>query len=191
MHRQALLTQLDDYRRRTPTEAALVERYARFVREHSDCFLRSCLPGHVTASAWIVCPRTDRFLLTHHRKLGRWLQLGGHADGDPDVQQVALREAREESGLETLEFCAAADGSLLLDLDVHRIPARSGEPAHEHFDARFLLLADSSESLQLSEESHDLRWNSQGPEANALLEEESLQRMMRKADARRGVRRAR
>lgn len=191
MHREALLGQLDDYRRRYPTEKALVERYARFVREHSDCFMRSCLRGHVTASAWIVCPRTDRFLLTHHRKLDRWLQLGGHADGDSDVQQVALREAREESGLETLDPCAAEDGSVLLDLDIHRIPARRSEPEHEHFDARFLLLADSSEPLQLSEESHDLRWNSKGPEVEALLEEESLQRMMRKADARLGVLRAR
>ncbi len=102
---------------REPTEA--------FIDSHPDCFERSCQVGHITGSAWIVNRAGDRVLLTHHRKLGRWLQPGGHSDGDPDTLEVALREAREESGLDVRALDEA-----IFDLDVHLIPARGHEPAH-------------------------------------------------------------
>ena len=79
-----------------------------FVRAHPDCLARTCAPGHLTGSAWIVSPDRRRTLLTHHRKLGKWLQLGGHADGDADLLAVALREAREESGLRGLRVVDAS-----------------------------------------------------------------------------------
>jgi 8-oxo-dGTP pyrophosphatase MutT (NUDIX family) len=88
-------------------EASAVAETIAFVEAHPDCLLRSCAPGHLTGSAWIVSPDRRRTLLTLHRKLGKWLQLGGHADGDPDLLAVALREAREESGLARLAVVGA------------------------------------------------------------------------------------
>ena len=99
MHRNRLLSLLDRYAERHGEEADQIERIRHLVTSRPHCFERHCLPGHVTASCWIVAEEDGRCLLTHHRKLGRWLQLGGHADGDPDPASAALREAREESGL--------------------------------------------------------------------------------------------
>jgi 8-oxo-dGTP pyrophosphatase MutT (NUDIX family) len=108
----------------------------------------------VTASAWLVDESLTFALLTHHRKVGRWLQLGGHADGDDDVRRVALREAREESGLTAIRFASPA----IYDMDIHPIPARPGEPAHEHYDVRFALIGDRNAPTLVSAESHDLAW---------------------------------
>jgi 8-oxo-dGTP pyrophosphatase MutT (NUDIX family) len=136
----------------------------------------------VTASAWIVSPDRAQVLLTQHRKLGRWLQLGGHADGDPDVFAVALREAREESGLARFSTLPGDGGRLPVDVDVHEIPARRAEPAHLHHDVRFLLLAEPGQSLCRSDESADLRWVPWA-ELPRLAAEESLLRMERRARA--------
>ena len=130
------------------------KRLVAFVAAHPDAFSRSLLVGHVTASAWIVDPGRTRTLLTHHRKLERWLQLGGHVDGDPDLRRGALREATEESGLTSLRFASEA----IYDLDIHAIPARGAEPAHEHYDVRFALEADPDEPLVVSAESKELAW---------------------------------
>lgn len=129
-------------------------RFLRFVTEEPHCFERSCAPGHVTGSAFIVDERGSHTLLTHHRKLGKWLQLGGHVDGSSDVAMAALREAEEESGLEDL---VALDG-LVFDLDIHEIPARGSEPSHLHYDARFLFVASRENPLVVSDESHALAW---------------------------------
>ena len=118
MHRNDLNARLGEYRSRWPEESETVARFEAFIDSHPDCFERSCPVGHITGSAWIVNRMGGRVLLTHHAKLGRWLQLGGHSDGDPDTLEVALREAREESGLEV----RAVDENIF-DLDVHLIPA--------------------------------------------------------------------
>src|ERR1700677_4465159 len=104
MHRSAVLGLLRAHRGRAlpGAESAALAQTIAFVEAHADCLLRSCAPGHLTGSAWVVSPDRSRTLLTLHRKLGKWLQLGGHADGDPDLLGVALREAREESGLARL-----------------------------------------------------------------------------------------
>src|SRR5512134_1717771 len=99
MHRTALLRTLECYLERYPEDRVRADHVRQFVRANPDCFERSNPEGHVTGSAWIVSADRRSFLLTHHRKLGRWLQLGGHADGDPDPLRVALREAQEESGM--------------------------------------------------------------------------------------------
>jgi 8-oxo-dGTP pyrophosphatase MutT (NUDIX family) len=133
----------------------MAERILALLADHAQPFGRAPVPpGHITASAWIVDASRTRTLLTHHRKLDRWLQLGGHADGDADVRRVAMREAREESGLASLRFLSPA----IYDLDVHEIPARGSDLAHEHFDVRFALEADADEPLVVSDESHALAW---------------------------------
>jgi len=158
VHRKPLLELLDRYRARHPGEAAVVDRIRALVEAHPDCFARSCAPGHVTGSAFVVSPDLRHCLLVHHRKLGCWLQPGGHADGDPDLAGVALREAREETGLARLRFASEAGQRLPFDLDVHDIPAFGGEPAHEHHDVRFLLIADPLETPVASAESNAVRW---------------------------------
>jgi 8-oxo-dGTP pyrophosphatase MutT (NUDIX family) len=106
----------------------------------------------------VVSHDRAKFLLTHHRKLGRWLQLGGHSDGDPDPAQVALREAREESGIAGLALVPIDGRVQPLDLDAHEIPARGDEPAHVHYDVRFLVVAPPDAVVAVSEESLALRW---------------------------------
>ena len=184
MHRIALKTLLAAYRASRPEESDTVSRFERFIDAHPDCFHRSCRVGHITGSAWVVDAAGERVLLTHHRKLGRWLQLGGHADGDPDTLAVALREAREESGLPV-----RAVDEAIFDLDVHRIPARGPEPAHLHFDVRFLVLA-GHDRFRRSDESHALEWVPVDG-IDALTKEESVLRMARKWRARHAQARSR
>lgn len=167
MHRRPLLTALERYASGHPDEAEMVTRFQRFVEAHPRCFERSLAsPGHVTGSAWIVDPAGEAVLLTHHRKLDLWIQLGGHADGDPDVLAVARREGLEESGLGSLEVIgsdsdstAALDTGLPVpfDVDIHAIPARRDEPAHFHFDVRYAFQA-RSRGVITSDESHALAW---------------------------------
>ncbi len=154
MRRDVLLRALEAYRDRHPFEAMMVERFTAFVSAHPLCFKRKLAVGHVTASAWLVDAPGERTLLTHHRKLKRWLQLGGHLEGDSDVLTAALREAREESGLADLEPVSDE----IFDLDIHSIPARSEEPAHEHYDVRFALRATGDSTFTVSDESRALAW---------------------------------
>ncbi len=174
---EQLLGQLRTYATRPldTNEAAMLAEYAPFVAAHADCLLRTCVPGHLTASAWIV-DRTRRWtLLTHHHKLNRWLQLGGHLDGNPDLLAAALREGLEESGLKSLVPVSRE----IFDIDRHLIPARKTEPEHWHFDVRFLIEGDRDEVLRISDESKDLAWI----ELNRVTElnpSESLARMVRK-----------
>jgi 8-oxo-dGTP pyrophosphatase MutT (NUDIX family) len=156
-------------------ESAMAADMIRFVAENPRCADRSLEVGHLTGSAWIVDASRERTLLTHHRKLDKWLQLGGHADGDLDLAAVALREAREESGLNQLRL---ADTEIF-DVDRHWIPERKGEPAHWHYDVRFLIEADAAESLVITQESKDLRWVMIARIAD-FSAEESMLRMARK-----------
>ena len=186
MHRQSLLSQLKHYRLQYPDESTVVQRIEDLVKCSPDCFERTCRPGHVTGSAWVLSHNQTQCLLVHHRKLERWLQPGGHADGDCEIAAVALREAHEESGLEQLELQKNGVNCVPLDVDVHNIPARHDtagnllEDAHEHHDIRFLVIAGPGQQLLLSEESNDLRWFSREEVLN-LTAEESVLRMLRKA----------
>jgi len=182
MHRRPLLELLACYQEQFPDEADVVNRVRTLVQQHANCFDRDCRPGHITGSAWVVSGDRQRALLVHHRKLDRWIQPGGHADGDPDVGAVALREAMEESGLEQLEHAS----DLPLDIDVHIIPARYDtsaqllEDAHEHHDIRYLIAAPGQATPVVSDESHDVRWFTLA-EIEQLTGEESVLRLLRKS----------
>jgi len=121
---------------------------------HPDAYQRSHLPGHMTGSAWIIDQSNQFVLLTHHAKLDKWLQPGGHADGDENILAVALREAEEETGLNNFKILLPG----IFDIDVHPIPARKEFPLHLHYDVRFLLQCDKLNPLKLTEESQALAW---------------------------------
>jgi 8-oxo-dGTP pyrophosphatase MutT (NUDIX family) len=177
MHRAAVIELLRAHAGRPleAHEAAMVADTLRFVAAHEDCLLRSCAPGHLTGSAWIVDAARKRTLLTHHRKLDKWLQLGGHADGDPNLLAVALREACEESGLTRLRAVSLD----VFDVDRHWIPERKNEPGHYHYDLRFMIEADEAEPLVVTNESKDLAWVDVS-DVVRLNPEESMARMVRK-----------
>ncbi|MDQ8185748.1 NUDIX hydrolase [Pelagicoccus sp. SDUM812002] len=175
MKRQPLIALLETYRSLWADESEACDRYLEFVSRNPDCFERSLREGHVTGSAWIVNTAGTHVLLTHHRKLGQWFQLGGHADGESDVAKVAMLEAREESGLAGLQFVSDE----IFDIDIHLIPARKSDPEHYHYDVRFALQSMVSDAYTVSEESLNLAW----VELANLTEyttEESMLRMARK-----------
>jgi 8-oxo-dGTP pyrophosphatase MutT (NUDIX family) len=177
--RHPLLGLLDQFGAVGADQLQAVQLFRDFALEHADCFERSCVPGHFTGSAWLVDRDGRRVLLTHHRKLERWLQLGGHADGDANLARVALREAEEESGLRDLIVERE-----IFDLDRHVIPARANEPEHFHYDVRFVVRVTGSEAFVLSEESHALAWRDIDAIAGDPEGDPSLRRMARCWNAR-------
>jgi 8-oxo-dGTP pyrophosphatase MutT (NUDIX family) len=164
------------------------------------------VPGHFTASGVVVDERCTRSALIFHSALGLWLQPGGHFEiGEHDPLEVARREVLEETGLHTRAGCireaalgergsarrlegdhlhteVAGLGSSLLDVDVHRIPARGEpkrEPAHLHFDLRFLLVAVDSVEMRVGEGVRAARWAGAGARA-ALDLDSGLRRALAK-----------
>jgi 8-oxo-dGTP pyrophosphatase MutT (NUDIX family) len=133
-------------------DESLRHRILDFVDAHPDALHRSCTEGHLTGSAMVVDPTTERFLFMLHAKVGRWLQPGGHADGDGALPGVALREAEEETGIDGLRVVTPA-----VDLDVHLFVA-PGEPSHLHLDTRYLVVAPPGAVANGNHESRGLRW---------------------------------
>lgn len=171
---EPLLRALDAHVRNGGDRTA-AEDFRRFLLAGGACFERSNPDGHFTGSAWLVSGDGHRVLLTHHRKLGRWLQLGGHADGERDLASVALREAEEESGLPDLRVEPA-----IFDLDRHWIPAREAEPGHWHYDVRFVVHATGTEAFAVSPESLALAWREVDALAGDPGTDASLARMARR-----------
>ena len=154
-NRDRILMLLADYQLRDDRDRAMLEQTTTFVKSTPNCFERSNLAGHITGSAWIVSPDNSKALLMHHKKHNKWQQFGGHCDGDSDVRCVALREAMEESGISDLAFVT----DKILDIDVHLVGEKvnKGEPAHYHYDVRFLLRTKSLD-FKINHESNELRW---------------------------------
>jgi 8-oxo-dGTP pyrophosphatase MutT (NUDIX family) len=176
----AFADDLSRYALQWPAERDVVALFRQLLPDADDPFRRERLAGHFTASAWLVAADGERVLLTHHRKLGVWLQLGGHADGERDLQVAALKEAEEESGLTGLRLQPG-----IFDLDRHRIPEHKGVPEHWHYDVRYVVRAGANEACVVSDESLDLAWRSivelaESPDADA-----SVRRMAAKWLARR------
>jgi 8-oxo-dGTP pyrophosphatase MutT (NUDIX family) len=130
------------------------DKVCQLIAQNEQAFSRERLEGHITASAFVIDPETRSLLMTHHAKLGKWYQLGGHCDGIKDAFFCAKKEAYEESGLLSIRSPFPA----IFDIDIHPIPARKLEPEHWHFDIRYVFLASSKEALRLSEESLSLKW---------------------------------
>jgi len=132
------------------------ERHRRTILEfldaHDDALHRSCRTGHLTGSALVVDDAGERVVVLLHRKLGLWLQPGGHCDGDANLAGVALREAREETGIPGLRVHPVA-----VDLDVHRVAPPDDGP-HLHLDARYLVVAPPGAEPAGNHESTDIRW---------------------------------
>jgi 8-oxo-dGTP pyrophosphatase MutT (NUDIX family) len=154
LHRSNLIKLLQNYHPAAPEEVIYKKRMLEFINAQQDCFKRSLAIGHITASAWLLSADGSQALLLHHRKLDRWLQLGGHCDGNPDVLAVAIKEAQEESGIENI----VAVNNQIFDIDIHKIPANSREAAHDHYHVRFLLQVIGNEKIIQNQESKELRW---------------------------------
>ncbi|MFC5525606.1 NUDIX hydrolase [Rhodanobacter ginsengisoli] len=170
-----MIEALTRYRDQWHGEVATVAQFLAFLQNHPEAFERSHASGHFTGSCWLVSADGARVLLMHHRKLDRWLQPGGHADGDCDLARVALREAQEETGVAGLRI---EDG--IFDIDRHRIPARANEPEHWHYDVRYVIRAGEDERFTINPESHALAWQSVAEMADDTALDTSLRRMARK-----------
>jgi len=160
------------------------DRVLDLVGRHPEAARRTCRPGHLTGSAVVVDAEASATLLMLHAKLGRWLQPGGHADGDANLAAVALREATEETGIEGLAVRLPA-----LDVDVHEVAPPAEDP-HLHLDVRFLVLAPPGAREVANEESLALAWVTEaGLDALAPPVDESTRRLVARglAEARRLV----
>lgn len=135
-------------------ECAYKTTILSFLDQYPNAFERSLEIGHITASAWLVNKDNTKVLLTHHRKLDMWVQLGGHCDGNSDALAVAIQEAQEESGIMGIKPVKLG----IFDIDVHVIPETKKEKSHYHYDIRFLLQVTSDENFVVSDESHGLAW---------------------------------
>ena len=148
----------------------------KFLDDETSYFSRNSYNGHFTGSAWIVSPDRSSILMTHHKKLRKWIQLGGHADGESNLLKVALREAKEESGIQQFKVFSEE----IFDLDIHEIPQNNSELGHLHYDVQFLIEADpTGEAVIISDESHDVTWIPLADVAK-LNPEVSIQRMIKK-----------
>ena len=165
----------------------IIHNFNQFINTNPNCFSRDNLPGHITGSAFVVNQNFDKVLFTYHAKLKKWLQLGGHAEGEIIVQNVALKEACEESGIDEFDFIDILNFPAIsttthfheiipFDLDIHLIPERKTEPAHYHYDVRFILVA-KHEDFKISEESLDLKWISLNDVFNYTMEKSTLRQV--------------
>lgn len=175
MHRSYLLQLLAAYHPSDPQEIDYKNRIIDFINAHPDCFERSLSIGHITASAWLLNKDRTHALLMHHTKLDKWMQLGGHCDGDADPLRVAIKEAQEESGIAEV----ASLNDAIFDIDIHLIPANSREQAHYHYDIRFLLGVMSDATFVQNAESKELRWVSKS-RADLPTDSRSVVRMFDK-----------
>ena len=173
--REALIELVTNHTPFDDTERAHIMSTLEFLHKNKNCTSTDNLKGHITASAWVLSPQRTETLLTHHKKLNRWLQLGGHIEDDITIQEAALREAVEESGIENIHLIKDS----IFDMDVHFIPARKEVAEHYHYDIRFLLQAERTDFI-ISDESNDLAWVKL-TDIGDFVSEESVLRMCRKS----------
>jgi hypothetical protein len=160
MIHSTLRTLLHAYNPTAPEEQEAKKTILTFIDKYPNCFERSLEVGHITASSWLLNKDNTHALMMHHAKLGIWVQLGGHCDGNPNPLEVSIKEAQEESGINSIVALSPA----IFDIDIHLVPATSKEKAHYHYDIRFLLQVTSDEPFIQNRESKELRWVSKNRE---------------------------
>ncbi|MBS7526480.1 NUDIX hydrolase [Fusibacter paucivorans] len=153
-YRVELINMLENHLPAYDDEAVAKKRIITFLKETQQPFGKTNLAGHITASAWLINSAGTEVLLTHHYKLNRWLQLGGHTEIGETIIEAARREALEESGLTDIQLVSDA----IFDLDVHEIPTYRMTPSHIHYDIRFMFMADSKAKTTVNRESKQLKW---------------------------------
>lgn len=167
---------LKNYRPSFPEEVVFKSQMLEVVLSLEDCFLRTCRVGHFTASSLVLNQEKTHVFLMHHTKYDKWLQPGGHCDGDSDVLRVALKETEEESGIQGIQALKED----IFDLGIHLIPPNKKEKGHYHFDIRFLLHASKGNNYEKNHESKDVKWVPLD-EVHTLSPEKSMKRMITKA----------
>jgi 8-oxo-dGTP pyrophosphatase MutT (NUDIX family) len=182
MRLEMVREQLRGYQPVDDSEAGFVSRMIQLTRAEAACERAHFDPGHFTASAFVLSPDRRDVVLIHHKKLGIWVQPGGHVEpADLDLVAAARREVLEEVGLGELELITTGT-STLFDVDIHVIPARKADPMHEHFDVRFAFVAKTRDLVH-SEEVGDLRWVPLS-EIGTMATDESVLRAARKLTSR-------
>ncbi len=178
MKRDKILTDLKLYLQQDPVERKMVADMIAFVEQNPDCFDRSNTAGHLTGSAWIMSKDLTKTLLIHHVKLNKWLQPGGHCDGNPDCMAVALNEALEETGLAVTPLFPE-----IFDVDIHLIPAKGDVAAHLHYDVRYAVYAeDDGNEIGPNTEINEAQWVPLDV-VHEYNDEQSIMRMVLKAKA--------
>ena len=167
---------LESYQQKYPDESSLAERFRGLLENSPDPGSRyNFQPGHLTASAFVLSPDKKSLLLLKHKKLGKWLQPGGHLDGKSSLWAEAARETFEETGVKL----APRLNQDIFDLDIHVIPGKASEPKHEHFDVRFLMTAITEEINPCLSETDGVRYVLL-EEVGKYTAEESILRPVRK-----------
>lgn len=175
MLKETIIGELDVYKNVYALESDNVDTLINFI-ENNSIYLGSSNPdGHVTSSAWIINKQRTRVLLTEHKKLNKWLQLGGHTEENESVYESSYREGIEESGLSMLTQVNRS----IYDIDIHTIPKRNEKKEHIHYDIRYLFEANDTDEIIVSDESHDVRWIDVR-DIERYTNEESVLRMVRK-----------
>lgn len=154
-----ILKILDQHNAYDEKEAKDIDKIKVLIEQNPNVLNKNCENGHITGSALVVDAESKSVLLHFHKKLDKWLQFGGHCEYETDISEVALREAAEETGLKDLAFLSDKDMVLPLDIDMHVIPERKGEPEHPHLDFRYLLVTHSAKELSVGDdESNIFKW---------------------------------
>ena len=175
--RNNLVTDLELY---IPTDAErpLIPQFLKLLQSEKCFHRKHFLPGHITASSILINKDNDLILMNYHKSLNRWLNFGGHCDGEEDVLAVAIRETMEESGLTAFKPVTAD----IVDIDIHTIPAHpdKGEPEHVHFDIRYVMRMTENQKPVVSEESLKLEWMTFNDARSVIEYNDSLHRLINK-----------
>ncbi len=155
--RQELIKTLESYTPFDEDEASHVEKMLKLLKNYERCFWRDHFePGHMTGAAFLLNKTFDKTLLTHHAILNKWMQFGGHADGDEDIQRVGYKEGVEESGIENIKLLRPE----IFDISFHTIAEnpKKNEPSHSHYDVCYLFYVPDDTPYVVSDKSNDLKW---------------------------------